>query len=160
MATQVALSEEQIGRLSSAVQSIADRFGLNRDGAISLIEESAGGPDIRPRRSVPEFAAGLLAVRTRRNELLGISAMRDPAWDMLLDLYIATHEHRQVSVSSLCYASGVPSTTALRHVDRLERCGLIERIADSEDRRRLWVQAKPATLERIHALLSRMQNAA
>jgi len=37
--------------------------------------------------------------------------LADPAWDMLLDLTAARAESRAVSVSSLCIAAGVPTTT-------------------------------------------------
>jgi hypothetical protein len=37
----------------------------------------------------------------------------DPGWDILLDLYAARQEGKQVSVSSLCIAAAVPPTTAL-----------------------------------------------
>src|SRR3546814_1843272 len=41
----------------------------------------------------------------------------DPAWDMLLDLYLAAERNtRPVSISSLCIASAVPATTALRWI--------------------------------------------
>ena len=40
----------------------------------------------------------------------------EPAWDILLDLYIAYHEKSAVSVSSVCIAAAVPATTGLRHL--------------------------------------------
>jgi DNA-binding MarR family transcriptional regulator len=64
----------------------------------------------------------------------------DPAWDMLLDLTAARAEHKRVSVTSLCIASGVPSTTALRWIALLTQAGLLERVEDDTDRRRAFVQ--------------------
>ncbi len=63
----------------------------------------------------------------------------DPAWDMLLDLTAARAEHLRVSVTSLCIASGVPTTTALRWIKLLEQAGLVKRIEDDTDRRRAFV---------------------
>ena len=63
----------------------------------------------------------------------------DPAWDMLLDLTAARAEHTRVSVTSLCIASGVPPTTALRWIGQLTEIGLFERIEDDTDRRRAFI---------------------
>jgi DNA-binding MarR family transcriptional regulator len=62
----------------------------------------------------------------------------DPAWDMLLDLTAARVEHTRVSVTSLCIASGVPPTTALRWIGQMTRAGLLERVEDQSDRRRVF----------------------
>jgi DNA-binding MarR family transcriptional regulator len=53
---------------------------------------------------------------------------------------VAYEQGNDLSVSSLCYASGVPATTALRHIQRLEEHGLIEREGDRLDNRRLFVR--------------------
>jgi hypothetical protein len=63
----------------------------------------------------------------------------DPAWDMLLDLTAARAEHTRVSVTSLCIASGVPPTTALRWISQMTQAGLLERVEDESDRRRAFI---------------------
>jgi DNA-binding MarR family transcriptional regulator len=63
----------------------------------------------------------------------------DPAWDILLDLTAARGEHVRVSVTSLCIASGVPPTTALRWIGQMVDTGLLERVEDEEDRRRAFI---------------------
>lgn len=60
----------------------------------------------------------------------------DPAWDIMIDLFIAAEEGKEVSVSSLCIAAAVPSTTALRWISLLEARHIIERFADPCDARR------------------------
>jgi DNA-binding MarR family transcriptional regulator len=63
----------------------------------------------------------------------------DPAWDMLLDLTAAHAEHAKVSVTSLCIASGVPPTTALRWIGQMTEAGLLQRMEDETDRRRAFI---------------------
>jgi hypothetical protein len=63
----------------------------------------------------------------------------DPAWDMLLDLHAAEAEDMPVSVSSLCIASAVAPTTALRWIARMTEDGLLERRPDATDRRRAFM---------------------
>ena len=49
----------------------------------------------------------------------------------------ARAEHKRVSVTSLCIASGVPPTTALRWIAQMSEAGLLERVEDEADRRRV-----------------------
>jgi len=71
----------------------------------------------------------------RSEELFG-----EPAWDILLDLFIAAKERRRVSVTSACIGSAVPSTTALRWITILEKQELLVREADPGDARRVYVK--------------------
>jgi DNA-binding MarR family transcriptional regulator len=63
----------------------------------------------------------------------------DPAWDMLLELYVAQLSQRRMTVSRLSEASGVPPTTALRWIETLVRHGLAERRNDPLDGRRVYI---------------------
>src|SRR3546814_1893832 len=63
----------------------------------------------------------------------------DPAWDMLLDLTASRAEHVRVSVTSLCIASGVPPTTALRWISQMVDVGLFVRTEDGVDKRRAFI---------------------
>ena len=56
----------------------------------------------------------MLRWRRRRDQLFAGDLFADPAWDMMLDLAAAGLEGVDVAVSSLCIASAVPATTALR----------------------------------------------
>jgi DNA-binding MarR family transcriptional regulator len=59
---------------------------------------------------------------------------------MLLDLTAARSEHRRVSVTSLCIASGVPPTTALRWIGQMVEQGQFVRVGDQADRRRAFIE--------------------
>ncbi len=60
----------------------------------------------------------------------------EPAWDMLLDLFIATEEGRVVNVTSACIGACVPSTTGLRWIAQLSKARLIWRGVDPFDARK------------------------
>jgi len=77
--------------------------------------------------------------RRARSDFLPAEILGEPAWDILLDLFLAFHENKRISVSSACIASGAPATTALRWLGRMEELGLIERVNDRDDRRRVYV---------------------
>ena len=60
-----------------------------------------------------------------------------------------------VSVSSLCIAARVPSTTALRWLTMLEKRGLIGRRADDYDRRRSFLFLTEDGRSKVEATLDR-----
>lgn len=64
---------------------------------------------------------------------------QDPAWDILLDLYMAHAEGKCISVKSAGLACPVPATTALRWLWALENAKLVERMPDKHDKRRSFV---------------------
>ncbi|MGE0724246.1 MAG: response regulator [Alphaproteobacteria bacterium] len=78
----------------------------------------------------------------------------DPAWDMLLDLTHAKLSAKEISVSSVCLAAGVPQSTALRRLQDLERAGLVRRRRDRDDRRRIFVELTEDAMQRIFRFLS------
>lgn len=128
-------SADDLARLLNVASSLTARHGCSTAQAITLIEravEQLSG--CRP--SVGTFADRLRKVRARRNAILGVELMREPAWDMLLDLVAAREEGRVVTTTSLCYGSGAPPSTALRHVERLAQVGMIERAGANDDHRR------------------------
>nr|WP_313801281.1 winged helix DNA-binding protein [Sphingobium sp.] len=89
----------------------------------------------------------LLRARRLRDDFLPADLFADPAWDMLLDLLAARLEHERVSVSSLCIASAVPPTTALRWIRTLTEKGYVDRQADPHDGRRVFIALADATAE-------------
>lgn len=60
----------------------------------------------------------------------------DPAWDMLLDLFIAYEEDRLINITSACIGGCIPSTTGLRLISQLLDAGLVERTVDPSDGRK------------------------
>jgi hypothetical protein len=83
--------------------------------------------------------AGLIDQRTLRVRHFDADLFADPAWDILLDLALAVAEDRRVSVSNLCLAAAVPTTTAHSWILRLTAEGLLIRTRDRFARRRCWV---------------------
>ncbi|MET3713576.1 DNA-binding MarR family transcriptional regulator [Sphingomonas trueperi] len=119
------LTRSELPERGASVRNEAMAFRM--DGGSETVETDAAEIRrvIRARRMRAEFFEGDL--------------FADPAWDMLLDLYAAELEHRQISVSSLCIAAAVPPTTALRWIGTLNEAGLFDRKADPSDRRRAYI---------------------
>ena len=81
--------------------------------------------------------------RERRKRYFRPDLLGEPAWDMLLDLFLARADGLRLSVSSVCIGSRVPLTTALRWLAILEGEGLTCRKQDEADKRRSWIELTP-----------------
>lgn len=108
------------------------------------------------KASTAEFVERMRMIRLRRNSVVGAPIFRDPAWDMLLELFSAHHQSRRLSTSSLCYASGVPLSTAVRQLDKLERHALIIRREDQFDNRQCLVEATAKGLEAVATVVAQL----
>jgi DNA-binding NarL/FixJ family response regulator/DNA-binding MarR family transcriptional regulator len=91
-----------------------------------------------------------------RQRAFGELASNSAAWAMLLDLYDKTLRNQSISVSSLCLASGAPTSTALRRLDELVEGGLILREKDTVDARRTLVSLTDEARDRMNAYLDAM----
>ncbi len=91
----------------------------------------------------------MLRARRLREDFLPGELFADPAWDMLLDLLAARLEQERVSVSSLCIASAVPPTTALRWIRTLTDKGIVHRQADPHDGRRVFIALAEETAQAL-----------
>src|SRR6476646_2360984 len=92
-----------------------------------------------------ETISSLIGARSDRARFLSPDLFAEPAWDMLLDLLQAELANRPVSISSVCIASGVPQTTALRWLKTLEQRGAVVRKFDEGDGQRIFVELAPDT---------------
>ena len=87
--------------------------------------------------------------RGLRPKTLSCNLFGEPAWDLLLDLYIREKSGSRSSVTSACIGSRAPHTTALRHIEALRRSGWIKRIADEGDKRRFWLALTPMAVAKL-----------
>lgn len=87
--------------------------------------------------------------RKRRRGLFPDGLFSDPAWEILLELYAVHLDQLRTSITSVCAASSVPTTTALRWVAKLEQDGIVVRVDDPLDARRSWIALTPGGLERM-----------
>lgn len=131
--------------LSGALCRVAEALSST---AAARSEQQAGERQTNGEPTA-EAVRNVIRARRVRDGIFPDRLFADPAWDMLLDLYAAHLEERQVSVSSLCLAAAVPATTALRWIDNLEGEGLLLRRADPSDARRVHLALSPDCAERM-----------
>lgn len=98
----------------------------------------------------------LIELRRKRDRFFGAELFADPAWDILLELYASYLMQQRITISRLCLAAAVPSTTALRWIAQLEKLGFIERRQDPMDARRYFCSLTIAARESMDAYFRTM----
>lgn len=104
----------QLSTLADRLRSLPDRFAGRDQGEAKLVR------------------AAILARRVRDNSFPS-GLFGEPAWDILLDLFLACLEGRRLTAAEVCIAAFVPRTTALRWVDHLCKEGLARRVCADDD---------------------------
>ena len=125
---------------------------------ISTSNEAKEGPRKIPEQSLTAVAENLYRFRRRRDALMtaqfGTDIFADPAWDIILDLYIHNSKHQDVCVTSACAAAMVPITTALRYITVLSDRGMIERSKNQKDGRSYLLRLSPEAIHIVETLLT------
>jgi FixJ family two-component response regulator len=121
---------KQIDKVTKALESFSPHGNVDAEREP---QRPAGSPIDGP------FVRSMIRSRRVRDSFFAGELFADPAWDILLDLTASHLEGRLPSVSSLCLAAGVPPTTALRWIKIMTESGLLERIPDADDGRRILV---------------------
>jgi hypothetical protein len=125
------------------------------DAALSRCLNSVLSEEQAPPTTT-QVVKSVIKSRNSRAEIFGTDIFRDPAWDMLLDLYVNRDENRETSVSSLCIAAGVPATTGLRYIAEMEANGFLSRRKDKRDARRVLIDADPLAMTGVERAISRI----
>jgi DNA-binding MarR family transcriptional regulator len=99
------------------------------------------------------LARHMYDLRRRRDLRFGADLFSEPAWDLLLYLYIAGNGRGAICVSDACYGAAAPLTTALRWLRQLEETGLIVREDDPADARRVYVRLSAKAAKKMRKLL-------
>jgi hypothetical protein len=142
---QVGLLAERLGAPANAASEFGSGGLRLASPAISFAAAPAdsGSQQLvrapRPTLPDPRLLRRIIRQRQLRGRFFDGGLFADPAWDMLLDLAAARAEYKRVSVTSLCIASGVPPTTALRWIALMTEAGILERVEDETDRRRAFI---------------------
>ncbi len=143
---QVGQIARRLDRLGAAEPALVgdDKVFRLESPSLAFVPAGTGGDRLvrsvpRPTAPDPRLARTIIRQRQLRARFFEAELFADPAWDMLLDLTAAREEHQRVSVTSLCLASGVPPTTALRWIGQMTEAGLLVRVDDPSDRRRAFI---------------------
>lgn len=85
----------------------------------------------------------------RRNDLMGADNFGDPRWQILLAVAQADINHDPLSTTDCAIVAGIPTTTTIRTLRALENDGLVRRIRDTTDLRRIYVHLTGKAMSRL-----------
>lgn len=142
------MTRDRIKDLAGEVQRIA--------AVLESLASSKVDASLRTEPLTSEHIRTVIRLRSLREEYIG-KLFADPVWDILLDLFAANLEGKRVSITSACQASGVPATTALRHIAALSREGIIMRVLDPDDKRRVFLELSQGTILKLHRYFASVQ---
>lgn len=106
-----------------------------------------------PPEDLLERAQSILRVRRARERLFCPAMCGEPAFDLLLCLYLRSGE-KENSLTSLARPSGIPYSSAMRWIRYLVGKGYVERTESKSDRRVTCVQLTPAGRAMMDEFLS------
>jgi hypothetical protein len=101
-----------------------------------------------------EIARRHYRVRRLRDQEFGPGLFGEPAWDILLDLYIAASDPRLVSVMSASLATSVSAEDTARWLTILEEQGLVERFSSGTEMSRAIVTLSQQAFDQMTHLLT------
>lgn len=130
-----------LGSLRSEMESLLLR--------LSLAETASKKASINDPAET-QLVQEIIKSRRRRDAIFGADIFGEPAWDLLLELYVAQQQQRRVTISEACRASASPPTTGLRWIGQLEEKGWLVREADRCDGRRVWVRLTDEACAKMH----------
>jgi hypothetical protein len=106
------------------------------------------------RDDLVKLARTVVELRRTRSHVFPPVIFGEPAWDMLLALFLRASSNEGETVSNLSMSSGTPATTALRWIDYLEREGYVSRRSCRTDRRLVFVDLTDKADDAIRAYLT------
>jgi len=148
-------TEARLKQLSDEVNRIASALARLSNTPVSLETAKPVQPGEGPAVSA-ETVRSIIRARRLRDQFMPGDLFADPAWDILLDLLQAEIGQHRVPVSSLCIASAVPATTALRWIRTMTDREMLIRREDPHDARRVFIELAPAASSAMRHYLDKV----
>ena len=122
----------------------------------SLEHRPANAADpAKTRARARAWAERLYAERRRRDGLFPDGLFGEPAWDLLLAMYLARDKGQAMILCKAYKAAGVSDTTGRRLLDRMEEDGLITRRRAPRSRKMRIVELTDLAITRLTDYLAR-----
>lgn len=117
-----------------------DKAGIEHFTIERLLDLTRTPHGILPDDQLIELACRIYDSRRARADFFQGSRFGEPMWDMLLALFCLPSRHERLTVTGVSLAADIPPTTGLRWTRTMERHGLVERVPDPKDGRRIYLE--------------------
>jgi DNA-binding MarR family transcriptional regulator len=139
---------EDAKRIFGAIVRATDRRSI-LDGAQKREPHSSDSIHEDPREEL-----ALQAFRLREARYRHLPKVGEPAWDILVALYLTETSGARHATGRVIELSRSSLTTGLRHIEILERDGLIFREKDEKDKRIAYVRMSAQGRKRVETILA------
>ena len=138
----------------SELQAVSDQLRhlaevLGHLAEVEAAASAADGLNDRPQVT-PSLVSAVMHANDLRRDYFGEGLFADPAWQMMLALFVARMARVEITHTTLCMLSGVASTTALRWIKVLVERGIAIRHGDPADGRRVKLSLSDDSAGRLH----------
>lgn len=124
--------DEMSGQIRAAIDELNDRIVVNALADGSRV-------DVDDKNALKNLCRKLRDQRKVRSTYFPANLFHEPAWDILMALYLARIEEKVMYVKSLVVGADAPVATSQRWIEHLANLNLISRREDTADRRRIEV---------------------
>ena len=144
---------ELINDLTARLAAVAEDFNAR------VAQEARDVPaGVEPSDAMLVKRARLvLHERRLRRQFLPEELFHEPAWDMLLALFVSRDVDQPMYVKALVGMSDAPVTTSQRWIEHLHKLGLINRVIDPVDRRRVEISLSQSGNRALRAYLRALE---
>lgn len=128
--------------------------GKDRADAVRLLSLLVGSEDRRLDIDLVQLADAVLKDRRRRAELFNPSMFGEPAWELLLTLFVMDQHGPRLTIGRLAQLAETKMTTALRWLDYLDDQGFVRRDEHPGDARTSFVSLTDKARSTLRLYLS------
>lgn len=127
------------------------------DALLRTMDEVPGEAASAPvGQDIVAAARRSVAALRERERLFGAGLFTDPAWTILLQLFVVGEEGRKAKAECLCAAAAVPEAVAIRCIALLVSAKLVKRRAQSGDSAGTYLELTEAGRGRLCEYFSRL----
>lgn len=134
---------------SERLRALADEL-QRENGEIAVAGDCSG---CAQPAALDRVADALIQQRKTRKRFLPASLFHEPAWEILLNLYVAHRRGTPLNVKHLVSLVDAPVTTSQRWIDQLVHMKLLNRVVDVQDRRRLEISLASTAVQAMEDYL-------
>jgi DNA-binding MarR family transcriptional regulator len=135
--------------LTAKLSAVAEEF----NGRVAHAADPEPTGDEPSEAALIARAEAVLSDRRMRRQFLPAELFHEPAWDMLLALFVSRDDRQPMNIKALVSMSDAPVTTSQRWIEHLHKLKLIDRVIDPADRRRVEISLSHAGDQAMRAYL-------
>ncbi|HEY0628413.1 MAG TPA: MarR family transcriptional regulator [Sphingomicrobium sp.] len=136
----VTLTEKDMQDAARLFRLLVDPAFLGNGETEADAPSAEPGMDASQRLPLTAKARDELSRRRARKRYFHRDIFGEPAWEILLALYVTDESGARLTISKLAEWIGVPLTTVVRWVKALEEELLVERVEHPTDRRIVFIR--------------------